>query len=213
MRFLQKLCTSATLSQGYSRIMHVIWMCKFKGSLQRPCALIGLVFFFLTQVLLIRCQMCWWYSMRFFPHHKSLMSLFLKKTSGFASAHCYIMLHVCTIKPSRFEKLQQEIIQLFSFQTSHDTFDLDLSKLQLMSYYILFPDLDAKDKEELSESQGPLEDSTHLSSASSHGRRIRWLLSSASLGNIEEEMTSVEPRLESSASGATLEVRNTCIYN
>ena len=77
----------------------------------------------------------------------------------------------------------------------------------------LFPDLDAKDKEELSESQGPLEDSTHLSSASSHGRRIRWLLSSASLGNIEEEMTSVEPRLESSASGATLEVRNTCIYN
>lgn len=68
-------------------------------------------------------------------------------------------------------------------------------------------DLDAKDKEELSESQGPLEDSTHLSSASSHGRRIRWLLSSASLGNIEEEMTSVEPRLESSASGATLEVR------
>ncbi|RMX48295.1 hypothetical protein pdam_00014726 [Pocillopora damicornis] len=68
-------------------------------------------------------------------------------------------------------------------------------------------DLDAKDKEELLESQGPLEDSTHLSSASSHGRRIRWLLSSASLGNIEEEMTSVEPRLESSASGATLEVR------
>lgn len=67
--------------------------------------------------------------MRFFPHHKSLMSLFLKKNSGFASAHCYIMLHVCTIKPSRFEKLQQEIIQLFSFQTSHDTFDLDLSKL------------------------------------------------------------------------------------
>lgn len=123
------------------------------------------------------------------------------------------MLHVYTIKPSRFEKLQQEIIQLFSFQTSHDTFDLDLSKLQLMSYYILFPDLDAKDKEELLESQGPLEDSTHLSSASSHGRRIRWLLSSASLGNIDEEMTSVEPRLESSASGATLEVRNTCIYN
>ena len=116
-------------------------------------------------------------------------------------------------KTLRFEKLQQEIIQLFSLQTSHDTFDLDLSKLQLMSYYILFPDLDAKDKEELLESQGPLEDSTHLSSASSHGRRIRWLLSSASLGNIEEEMTSVEPRLESSASGATLEVRNTCIYN
>ena len=136
-----------------------------------------------------------------------------KKTSGFASAHCYIILHVYTIKPFRFEKLQQKVIQLFSFQTSHDTFDLDLSKLQLMSYYILFPDLDAKDKEELSESQGPLEDSTHLSSASSHGRRIRWLLSSASLGNIEEEMTSVEPRLESSASGATLEVRNTCIYN
>lgn len=69
-------------------------------------------------------------------------------------------------------------------------------------------DLEFKDKEELLESQGfPAEDSTHVSSASSHGRRIRWLLSSASLGNIEEETASVEPRLESSASGATLEVR------
>lgn len=72
----------------------------------------------------------------------------------------------------------------------------------------LSSDLESRDKEELLESQGLPEDSTHLSSASSHGRRIRWLLSSASLGNIEEEMASVEPRLESSASGATLEVGN-----
>lgn len=71
----------------------------------------------------------------------------------------------------------------------------------------LSADLEFKDKEELLESQGFPEDSTHMSSASSHGRRIRWLLSSASLGNIEEETASIEPRLESSASGATLEVR------
>jgi len=68
-------------------------------------------------------------------------------------------------------------------------------------------DSEVKDKEELLESQGVPENSSHLSSASSHGRRIRWLLSSASLGNIEEEVVSFEPRLESSASGATLEVR------
>ena len=43
-------------------------------------------------------------------------------------------------------------------------------------------------------------------SASTHGRRIRWLLSSASLGNIDDESELVETRLESSASGATLEV-------
>ncbi|KAL9979922.1 hypothetical protein ACROYT_G008441 [Oculina patagonica] len=71
----------------------------------------------------------------------------------------------------------------------------------------LASDLEFKDKEELLESQGFPEDSTHMSSASSHGRRIRWLLSSASLGNIEEETASIEPRLESSASGATLEIR------
>ena len=53
--------------------------------------------------------------------------------------------------------------------------------------------------EQILESQGVTEES-----ASSHGRRIRWLLSSASLGNIEEEADSV--RVESSASGATLEV-------
>ncbi|XP_020616099.1 coiled-coil domain-containing protein 178-like [Orbicella faveolata] len=68
-------------------------------------------------------------------------------------------------------------------------------------------DLEFKDKEEVVESQGVPEDSSHMSSASSHGRRIRWLLSSASLGNIEEEGVSFEPRLESSASGATLEIR------
>ena len=58
--------------------------------------------------------------------------------------------------------------------------------------------------EQILESQGVTEESSQLSSASSHGRRIRWLLSSASLGNIEEEADSV--RVESSASGATLEV-------
>lgn len=68
-------------------------------------------------------------------------------------------------------------------------------------------DLEFKDKEEVAEIQGVPEDSSHMSSASSHGRRIRWLLSSASLGNIEEEGVSFEPRLESSASGAVLEVR------
>ena len=68
-------------------------------------------------------------------------------------------------------------------------------------------DLEVKDKEEVGESQGIPEDSSHFSSASSHGRRIRWLLSSASLGNIEEEVVSLVPRLESSASGAILEVR------
>ena len=55
--------------------------------------------------------------------------------------------------------------------------------------------------EQILESQGVTEESSQLSSASSHGRRIRWLLSSASLGNIEEEADSV--RVESSASGAT----------
>ena len=49
-------------------------------------------------------------------------------------------------------------------------------------------------------------DTALRSSASSHGRRIRWLLSSASLGNIDEESELTEMRLESSASGATLEV-------
>ena len=68
-------------------------------------------------------------------------------------------------------------------------------------------DLEFKGKEEVIESQGFPEDSSHMSSASSHCRRIRWLLSSASLGNIEEEGVSFEPRLESSASGAMLEVR------
>ena len=67
-------------------------------------------------------------------------------------------------------------------------------------------DLEFKGKEEVVESQGIPEDSSHMSSASSHGRRIRWLLSSASLGNIEEEGVSFQPRLESSASGAMLEV-------
>lgn len=71
----------------------------------------------------------------------------------------------------------------------------------------LASDLELKDKEEVVESQGVPEDSSHMSSASSHGRRIRWLLSSASLGNIEEEGVSYEPRVESSASGAMLEVR------
>lgn len=66
--------------------------------------------------------------------------------------------------------------------------------------------MELKDKEEVVESQGVPEDSSHMSSASSHGRRIRWLLSSASLGNIEEEGVSYEPRVESSASGAMLEV-------
>lgn len=71
----------------------------------------------------------------------------------------------------------------------------------------LASDLELKDKEEVVESQGVPEDSSHMSSASSHGRRIRWLLSSASLGNIEEEGVSYEPRVESSASGAMLKVR------
>lgn len=53
------------------------------------------------------------------------------------------------------------------------------------------------------------EESTQFSSASSHGRRIHWLLSSASLGNIDEdtELSITDLRLESSASGATLEVK------
>ena len=67
-------------------------------------------------------------------------------------------------------------------------------------------DMELKGAEEASDSQVITEETTQHSSASSHGRRIRWLLSSASLGNIEEEGVSVEPRLESSASGATLEV-------
>ena len=68
-------------------------------------------------------------------------------------------------------------------------------------------DLELKGAEEALDSQAIAEsEATQHSSASSHGRRIRWLLSSASLGNIEEEVVSVEPRLESSASGATLEV-------
>ena len=45
------------------------------------------------------------------------------------------------------------------------------------------------------------------SSASSHGRRIKWFLSSASLGTIGEEFEGRSAsRLESSASGAVLEV-------
>lgn len=68
-------------------------------------------------------------------------------------------------------------------------------------------DLELKGAEEALDSHAIAEsEATQHSSASSHGRRIRWLLSSASLGNIEEEVVSVEPRLESSASGATLEV-------
>ena len=74
-------------------------------------------------------------------------------------------------------------------------------------YCHLSADLEFKEKEDVVGSQGIPEESSHMSSASSHGRRIRWLLSSASLGNIEEEGVSFEPRLESSASGATLEVR------
>ena len=73
-------------------------------------------------------------------------------------------------------------------------------------------DLELKGAEEALDSQAIAEsEATHHSSASSHGRRIRWLLSSASLRNIEEEAVSVEPRLESSASGATLEV-SICIH-
>ncbi|KAK2574373.1 Coiled-coil domain-containing protein 178 [Acropora cervicornis] len=70
---------------------------------------------------------------------------------------------------------------------------------------------DIKDKglDDDSSQTVPAEESTQFSSASSHGRRIHWLLSSASLGNIDEdtELSIGEPRLESSASGATLEVR------
>lgn len=70
---------------------------------------------------------------------------------------------------------------------------------------------DIKDKglDDDSSQSVPAEESTQFSSASSHGRRIHWLLSSASLGNIDEdtELSIGEPRLESSASGATLEVR------
>lgn len=67
-------------------------------------------------------------------------------------------------------------------------------------------DLEVKGIEEAS---SLAEESMHFASASSHGRRIHWLLSSASLGNVDEdtELSIAEPRLESSASGATLEVR------
>ena len=66
-------------------------------------------------------------------------------------------------------------------------------------------DLEVKGIEEAS---SLAEESMHFASASSHGRRIHWLLSSASLGNVDEdtELSIAEPRLESSASGATLEV-------
>ena len=50
------------------------------------------------------------------------------------------------------------------------------------------------------------ESGMQMSLATSHDRRIRWLLSSASLPNIDDEADSTEPRLQSSASGATLEV-------
>lgn len=76
--------------------------------------------------------------------------------------------------------------------------------------YVSLAEMEVKGIEGTSESQGVAEEASHLSSASSHGRRIRWLLSSASLGNIEEEVASIEPRLESSASGATLEV-SSCV--
>ena len=81
---------------------------------------------------------------------------------------------------------------------------LHVSKLMVVCLSIDLEGKSTRQVEQILESQGVTEESSQLSSASSHGRRIRWLLSSASLDNIEEEADSV--RVESSASGATLEV-------
>ena len=83
---------------------------------------------------------------------------------------------------------------------------------ELKSYtckVFFFSDIKDKGLDDDSSQSVPAEESTQFSSASSHGRRIHWLLSSASLGNIDEdtELSIGEPRLESSASGATLEVK------
>lgn len=95
----------------------------------------------------------------------------------------------------------QDLVDLF-YKTEH--FDED-ERLSKQRFSAVSEGKSTRQVEQILESQGVTEESSQLSSASSHGRRIRWLLSSASLGNIEEEADSV--RVESSASGATLEVR------
>lgn len=96
----------------------------------------------------------------------------------------------------------EDLVDLF-YKIEH--FDEDGRFSKQRSSVVSDLDIKGTEREEVLDIQDVAEKSTHISSASSHGRRIRWLLSSASLGNIEEEAESV--RLESSASGTTLEVR------
>ena len=113
---------------------------------------------------------------------------------------------MCSFKCLHLRVLNLRFKEIFCSLLSPYLTQLVICKHNVAILSHFYADLEFKDKEEVVESQDVPEDSSHMSSASSHGRRIRWLLSSASLGNIEEEGVLYELRVESSASGAFLEV-------